>query len=63
LDTQGGEIMSISNLQPQSGVQLLIIIGAAFLFAGIHSQIGRNLLILGVGAWLVYNLLNIGRQF
>ena len=54
--------MSISNLQPQSGVQLLIIIGAAFLFAGIHSQVGLNLLILGVGAWLVYNLLNIGRQ-
>lgn len=63
LDTQGGEIMSISNLQPQSGAQLLIIIGAAFLFVGIHSQVGLNLLILGVGAWLVYNLLNIGRQF
>jgi len=55
--------MSISNLQPQSGVQLLIIIGAVFLFAGVHPDVGLNLLIIGVGAWGIYNLLNLGRQF
>ena len=55
--------MSISNIQPNSGVQLLIIIGAAFLFAGVHPEIGMNLLIIGVGAWGIYNILNIGRQF
>lgn len=55
--------MSIANVMPDSGIQLLIVVGAAFLMAGVHSSLGMNLLLLGVGAWAVYNVINIGRQF
>lgn len=55
--------MSVANIKPDSGLQLLIIIGAAFLAMGIHPNIGMMLLALGVGAWIIYNLANIGRQF
>lgn len=55
--------MSIANVKPKSGVQLLIIVGAVFLFAGVRPDLGMNLLLLGVGAWLIYNILNLGRQF
>lgn len=55
--------MSVANIKPQSGVQLLIIIGAAFLMVNVQPQLGMFLLLLGVGAWIIYNILNIGRQF
>lgn len=55
--------MSIANIMPQSGVQLLIVVGAAFLMAGVQPELGMNLLFLGVGAWVIYNVFNIRRQF
>lgn len=59
------EVIHLSNVTviPKSGVQLIIIVGAAFLMAGVHPQLGMNLLLLGVGVWAIYNLLNFGRQF
>lgn len=55
--------VSVTSIQPNSGVQLLIIVGAAFLLVGVQPQLGMNLLMLGVGAWLIYNIINLGRQF
>jgi hypothetical protein len=55
--------MSIANLVPDSGIQLLIVVGAMFLMAGVRPDLGENLLILGVVAWALYNVINIGRQF
>ena len=55
--------MSVANLSPDSGLQLLIILGAGFLAAGIHPNIGMMMLGLGIGAWLFYNIMNAGRQF
>lgn len=54
--------MSFTKIMPQSGVQLIIVVGAAFLMAGVHPSLGMGLLSLGVGAWGVYNLLNLKRQ-
>jgi hypothetical protein len=58
----GGEKMSTA-VVPQSGVQLLMIIGAAFVMGNVNPSLGYQLLGLGVGAWVIYNLLNLGRQF
>jgi hypothetical protein len=55
--------MSIANVKPDSGLQLLILLGAGFLAAGIQPNIGMLMLGLGIGAWLIYNIANIGRQF
>lgn len=55
--------MATTQIIPQSGVQLVMIIGAAFLMAGVHPELGMNLLMLGVVVWGIYNLLNLGRQF
>lgn len=55
--------MAVTQIMPQSGLQLLIVVGAAFLMAGIRPDLGMFLLFLGVGMWAVYNLFNIGRQF
>jgi hypothetical protein len=55
--------MSSIQVVPDSGLQLLIVVGAAFLIFGVRPDLGMMLLMLGVGAWLVYNLFNIGRQF
>jgi hypothetical protein len=52
-----------TTLKPDSGIQLLIILGAMFLFAGIKSSLGMLLLTLGVGAWALYNVANLSRQF
>ena len=54
--------MSMATIQPQSGVQLIILIGAVFILAAIQ-PLGTYLLVLGVGMWLIYNILNLGRQF
>lgn len=55
--------MSIANVTPQSGVQLLIVVGAAFLMAGVRPSLGMKLLGLGVVVWGIYNVINLGRQF
>lgn len=55
--------MSVPPLRPQSGIQLLIVIGAVFLIIGTRPDLGLLLLFLGVGAWFLYNLANIPRQF
>lgn len=55
--------MSTTTIKPQSGIQLVIIIGAAFLMMGTMPDLGLFLLMLGVGFWAVYNFINIGRQF
>lgn len=55
--------MAVGSIQPQSGTQLLILVGAVFLILDIYTGLGEILLALGVGAWLIYNLFNIGRQF
>lgn len=55
--------MAVSSIKPQSGVQLIIILGAAFLLAGVHPTIGMNMLILGIAVWLIYNFFNFRRQF
>jgi hypothetical protein len=55
--------MSVSSIQPDSGLQLLIIVGSVFLILGTRPDLGMLLLMLGVGMWLVYNLVNIPRQF
>lgn len=55
--------MSLAQIAPKSGVQLLMILGAAFLMAGVRPSLGMNLLLLGVGTWVIYNIFNIGRQF
>ncbi len=55
--------MSLANVQPQSGVQLLIVVGAAFVLVGVQPEVGLNLLFLGVGAWIIYNVINLSRQF
>lgn len=59
----GGDTMAITQIVPQSGVQLLMIIGAAFLMAGVQPNLGMMLLMLGVVTWAIYNLFNFGRQF
>ena len=59
----GSENMSSVNVIPQSGIQLLSAVGAVFLIIGTRPDLGMFLLTLGVGVWLVYNLLNISRQF
>lgn len=55
--------MSTTTIQPDSGVQLLMILGAAFLILGVRPDLGMMLLGLGVVGWIIYNLFNIGRQF
>ena len=55
--------MSIAQFAPDSGLQLLILVGAAFIMAGVRPDLGTQLLMLGVAAWVVYNIFNIGRQF
>lgn len=55
--------MSLTQMKPQSGIQLLIIVGAAFLMSGVQTSLGMKLLILGVGMWAIYNIINLGRQF
>lgn len=54
--------MSIANVMPQSGIQLLMILGVV-LILGTRRDLGMTLLMLGVGGWLIYNLANIPRQF
>ncbi|WMT10357.1 hypothetical protein NP511_22595 (plasmid) [Natrinema thermotolerans] len=53
----------MTSIKPQSGIQLIIIIGAGFLFVGTMPNLGMMLLTLGVGFWVLYNIINIGRQF
>lgn len=55
--------MSVTNFKPDSGLQLLIVLGAGFLAAGIRPDVGMLMLMLGIGAWLFYNIVNAGRQF
>lgn len=55
--------MSTTTIKPDSGLQLLIMIGAGFIAMGIRPDIGMMLLVLGVSAWIIYNIPNIGRQF
>lgn len=55
--------MSVANIIPQSGVQLIIVIGAAFLMAGVRPSLGMNLLALGIIVWGIYNVINLARQF
>lgn len=55
--------MAAAQIIPQSGVQLLMIIGAGFLMAGVQPDLGMMLLMLGVGTWGLYNVINLGRQF
>lgn len=55
--------MGITQIMPQSGLQLLIIVGATFLLAGVYTGLGEFMLFLGISAWVIYNLLNFGRQF
>lgn len=55
--------MSIANIIPQSGVQLIIVVGAAFIMAGIRPELGQTLLFLGIAVWMIYNLFNFRRQF
>lgn len=57
----GGENMA--TIRPDSGIQLLIIIGAMFIFASVRPDLGMMLLVLGVGAWALYNVANLTRQF
>lgn len=49
-------------LVPQSGIQVIIIVGAALMITATAPDIGVGLLALGVVAWLIYNLLNLPRQ-
>lgn len=53
----------MATIQPNSGIQLLIIIGAMFIFTSIRPDLGMMLLVLGVGAWALYNVANLSRQF
>lgn len=57
----GGENMA--TIRPDSGIQLLIIIGAMFIFTSVRPELGMMLLVLGVGAWALYNVANLTRQF
>lgn len=58
---KGGETMA--TIRPDSGIQLLIIIGAMFIFVNVRPALGMMLLVLGVGAWALYNVANLTRQF
>lgn len=58
----GGEPGLMLSLNPDSGIQLLMILGAVFILAS-RPDLGMMLLSLGIGGWLVYNALNIPRQF
>lgn len=51
-----------ASIVPDSGIQLLMLIGAAFIITATRPDLGMTLLMLGVGAWLFYNLLSISRQ-
>jgi hypothetical protein len=53
----------MATIRPDSGIQLLIIIGAMFVFASVRPDLGMLLLTLGVGAWALYNVANLSRQF
>jgi hypothetical protein len=55
--------MSVTSFKPESGLQLLIVLGAGFLAADIRPDVGMLMLMLGIGAWLFYNIMNAGRQF
>jgi hypothetical protein len=59
----GDPITSVTSLKPDSGLQLLIVLGAGFLAAGIRPDVGMLMLMLGIGAWVFYNIVNAGRQF
>lgn len=58
---KGGDNMA--TIRPDSGIQLLIIIGAMFVFTSVRPELGMMLLTLGVGAWALYNVANLSRQF
>lgn len=47
---------------PKSGIQVLIIVGAALMITATAPDLGVGLLLLGVAAWFIYNLLNLPRQ-
>jgi hypothetical protein len=53
----------MATLKPDSGIQLLIILGAMFVFTSVRPDLGMTLLTLGVGAWALYNIANLTRQF
>jgi hypothetical protein len=53
----------MASLKPDSGIQLLIILGAMFLFANVRTDLGMFLLVIGVAAWAMYNIANLNRQF
>jgi len=53
----------MASIKPDSGIQLLIILGAMFVFTSVRPQLGMTLLTLGVVAWALYNIANLTRQF
>lgn len=55
--------MSSVVVTPDSGIQLMIMVGAAFVLIGIRPDLGIGMLMLGVFFWLVYNVINVTRQF
>lgn len=52
----------MATVKPDSGIQLLIILGAMFVFTSIRPELGMLLLTLGVGAWMLYNIVNLAQQ-
>lgn len=54
--------MAITTLRPQSGIQLVMILGVVLMVTTTAPELGVKMLILAIGMWLVYNLFNIGRQ-
>jgi hypothetical protein len=51
----------MATLKPDSGIQLIIILGA--MFVPIRPDLGMTLLTLGIGTWALYNIVNLSRQF
>lgn len=46
---------------PDSGIQLILLVGAAFVLLSVNPSFGYTMIFIALAAWGIYNVLNIAR--